>query len=122
MTRRFAFREDDGVRFDVLNDRSGGRPIGNALKQQITLGVSLLHSSYLHGSITIDRALWSIAPQSSLERWGLGAETRSQSQRRRLLHRFPMQRQVETFPFDVLRHAQPDKDPDHGQNDQAGDG
>src|SRR5262247_3347864 len=39
-----------------------------------------------------------------------------------LLHRFPMQCQVETFPFYLLCHAKPNKDPDHGQNDQAGYG
>src|SRR5262245_23934516 len=33
-----------------------------------------------------------------------------------------MQCQVETFPFYLLCHAKPNKDPDHGQNDQAGYG
>src|SRR5262249_48363138 len=40
----------------------------------------------------------------------------------RLLNRFPVQRQIETFLLRIVRHAQADRHVYHGEYDQAGDG
>src|SRR5260370_30165586 len=39
-----------------------------------------------------------------------------------LLHDFSMQREVETFALDVLRHPEANENLDHEENDQADDG